>query len=87
MVNTYADFTIIAESPITAAKVWINNPQQEPSKVCKPPFLLTVSVFFVAIAVFGPGKIINKMHINKKTDMFTTLTPLFSQKIIKIILT
>lgn len=61
--NKRADFTIIAESPITAARVWIIRAQRVPKRVLIPPDLPTVRVFFVVIAVSGPGKIIRKIHI------------------------
>jgi hypothetical protein len=56
--NSNADLTMIAESPNTAAEVWINSAQQVPNSVLRPPILPTVSVFFVVMAVSGPGKII-----------------------------
>lgn len=61
--NNKADFTIIAERPMTAAKVWIMRAQQVPNKVFMPPDLPTDNVFFVVIAVSGPGKIIRSIHI------------------------
>lgn len=54
---------MIAESPNTAAEVWISRAQQVPKAVLRPPLLPAVRVFFVAIAVSGPGKIIRKIHI------------------------
>jgi hypothetical protein len=61
--NNNADLTIIAESPNTAAEVWMRRAQQVPKAVLRPPLLPTMRVFFVAIAVSGPGKIIRKIHI------------------------
>ena len=61
--NKYADFTMMAESPSIAAEVWIRRAQQVPKAVLRPPILPMVTVFFVAIAVSGPGKIIRKIHI------------------------
>lgn len=54
---------MMADSPNTAAEVWIVRPQQPPKAVLRPPSLPTVRVFFVTMAVSGPGKIISKIHI------------------------
>lgn len=61
--NNKADFTIMAESPMTAAKVWIKRAQHVPKRVLMPPDLPTVRVFFVVMAVSGPGKIMRRIHI------------------------
>jgi hypothetical protein len=60
--NNNADFIMIAESPNVAAEVWIKRAQQVPKAVLSPPNFPTEIVFFVTIAVSGPGKIIKKTH-------------------------
>jgi hypothetical protein len=61
--NNNADFTMIAERPNTAAEVWIIRAQQVPKTVLNPPILPMATVFFVAMAVSGPGKIMRKIHM------------------------
>ncbi|MNE93366.1 hypothetical protein D3C80_1912120 [compost metagenome] len=55
MLNSTAEVAIIAETPMTAIKVWITSPAATPTPVAKPIFVPELVARATVRSVAGPG--------------------------------